>query len=144
MWASRVGKRVEEGELLLSEAAKGTCKKQPRMQFGGHGFGDSAHDPWVVPAYVSHIGACPGTKTCAHMGACKMHQGLYHSKRASKTNKLELISIQDGPVSVHTHAIVKQLLQEQPNGTSRGSNSGLPSLIRGIAKGGQETAHQDK
>ena len=90
----------------------------------------------MTHGYVSHIGARTGTKMCAHMGACKMHQRLYHLNRACEKIKLELISIIDGPVSVHTHAIVKQLLQEQPNGTSRGSNSGLPRLIRSIARGG--------
>ena len=78
------------------------------------------------------------------MGACKMHHGFNHLDRACEKLQLELISIKDGPACIHTHAIVKQLLQEKSNGTSRGSNSGLPRLIRSTARGGQETTHQDK
>ena len=144
VWASRVGKRIEEGELLLREAAKGMYKKQPRMQFGGHGFGNSAHDPWVIPADASHSGASAGTEMCAHMCACNVHQRLHNLHWACDTFQLELISIVNGPCSVHTHAIVMQLLQEQPDGSSGGSNSGFPRLVRSIARGEQATNHQDK
>ena len=73
MRASRVGKGGEEGQFFLGEAAKGMSKKESCMQFGWHGLGDSAHDPWVKPAYVGHICARTGTVLRSHMGACKVH-----------------------------------------------------------------------
>ena len=137
MGAGRVGKRVEDGKLLFRKTAKGKYEEQPRMQFSGHGFGNSAHDPRVELANVSHISASTGTELRAHMGTCKVHQRLRHLKRACKKIKLKLIRIEDGPVGVHTHAVVKQLLQEQPDGPSGGCNSGLPRLVGSIAWGGR-------
>ena len=86
-------------------------EEKPRMQFSGHGFGNSAHDPRVEPANVCHVGARAGTKLSAHMGASKVHQRLHHLHRACKKAELQLIRIKNGPVGIHAHAVVKQLLQ---------------------------------
>ena len=64
-----------------------------------------------------------------------MHHGFHQLNTACEKIKLELINIKDGPVCIQTHEIVKQLLQEKSNWTSRRSNSGLPRLIRSIARG---------
>ena len=76
------------------------------MQFSGHGFGNSAHDPWVELANLSHVGASAGTKFCAHMGAGKMHQRRYHLSWACEEVQLELVGIFNDPPRVHTHAVV--------------------------------------
>ena len=55
---------------------------------------------------------------------------------ASEKVKLELICVENGPLSVHTHAMVMQLLKEQPDGPSGGGDRGFPRLIRSIARGG--------
>ena len=114
------------------------------MQFSGHGFGDSAHDPGVEPANVSHVGASTGTKLCAHMGAGKMQQRFHNLHRACEKAELKLVRIKNGPVAIHTHAVVKQLLQQQPNGPSRGHNCGFPRLVGCIAWGGQVISCQDR
>ena len=110
-------------------------KKKSRMKFRGHGFSDSAHDPWVIPADAGHICASFGTVPSSHMGAGKMHQRLHHLSWASEEVQLELVGIFNDPRSVHTHAVIMELLKEQPNGSNRGSNSGLPRLVRSIARG---------
>ncbi len=81
-------------------------KKKSRMKLWGHGFSDSAHDPWVVPANVGHVCASTGTVLGSHMGAGKMHQRLQHLSWACEEVQLELVGIFNDPPSVHTHAVV--------------------------------------
>ena len=86
MGASRAGKGVEDRKFFFRKAAQGMCEEKPRMQFTRHGFGDSAHDPWVELANVSHVGASAGTKLCAHMGAGKMQQRFHNLHRVSEAD----------------------------------------------------------
>ena len=72
----------------------------------------------------------------AHMSAGKMQQRFYILRRACKKAKLKLVRIENLPVVIHTHAVVKQLLQQQPNRPSRGHNCGFPRLVGCIALGG--------
>ena len=136
MGASRAGKGGEDGKFFFIKAAQAMYEEKPRMRFTRHGFGDSAHDPWVELANVSHVGASAGTKLCAHMGAGKMHQRFQHLSWACEEVQLELVGIFNDPPSVHAHAVVMKLLKKQPNGPSRGGNSGLPRLVGSIARGG--------
>ena len=81
-------------------------KKKSRMKLWGHGFSDSAHDPWVVPANVGHVCASTGTVLGSHMGAGEMRQRLQHLSWACEEVQLELVGIFNDPPSVHTHAVV--------------------------------------
>ena len=130
--------------FFLRKDAQSMCEEKPRMQFSWHGFGDSAHDPGVELANVSHVGASTGTKLCAHMGAGKMQQRFHNLHRACEKAELKLVRIKNGPVAIHTHAVVKQLLQQQPNGPSRGHNFGFPRRVRCIAWGGQAIGRQER
>ena len=136
MGAGRVDKGVEDGKFFFGKAAQGMCEEKPRMQFTRHGFGNSAHDPWVELANVSHVGASAGTKLCAHMSAGKMQQRFHKLHRACEKAELKLVRIKNGPVAIHTHAVVKKLQQQQqPNGPSRGHNCRFPRLVGRIAWG---------
>ena len=69
------------------------------------------------------------------MGASKMQERLNILHRACEKAELKLVRVEDGPMAIHTHAVVKQLLQQQPNRPSRGHDCGLPWLIGCIAWG---------
>ena len=110
-------------------------KKKPCMKFFWHGSNDFAHDSVGKPANVGHVCASTGAVLGSHMGAGKVHQWFLHLCWACEEIQLELVGIFNDPPSVHAHAVVMKLLKKQPNRPSRGGNSGLPRLVRRIARG---------
>ena len=110
--AGRVSKRIEKSKFSFRKSVQGMSEKKPCVKLLWHGSSDLAHDPGVEPANVGHVCARSGAKVSSHMSTSKMYQWLKHLSRACKKIKLQLVSIFNDPPSIHTHAVVVQLLKE--------------------------------
>ena len=100
--------RVPKCEGFFSKNCRGYELEKVSYVVPGAWLGDSAYDPRVTPADVGHICLCTGKSLGSHMGAGKMLKRLQHLSWACAEVHLELVGIDDEPLSIHIHAVVME------------------------------------